>query len=142
MKTAVRYQSRNGNTRAAAEVIAKTVGVEAKPISEPLDGYVDVLFIGGGVYMGNIDSSLADHLEKLDKSKVGRIAAFSTTGTMDTAIKKIRSVAEKTGIPFSEHTLCLRMLAQGHAMFGSGGKLKEGQTEKLRDFAESVVREA
>lgn len=32
MKTAVRYQSRGGNTKAVAEVIANSLGVKAEPV--------------------------------------------------------------------------------------------------------------
>jgi flavodoxin len=44
MKYAVRYQSRGGNTRAVAEIIAGILGINAEPFDRPLDENVDVTF--------------------------------------------------------------------------------------------------
>lgn len=141
MKIAVRYQSRNGNTRAVAEHIAGIAGVEAKPVNEPLQEHTDILFIGGGVYMWDADKELIDFLERMEKNQIGQIAAFSTTGVMATTIKRICEYADKAGIPVNENKLCLKMLAQGHSAFGlQGGKLKPQQTEKIGRFAEAVLK--
>ena len=110
MKIAVRYQSRGGNTRAVAEVIAKTLGVEAAPISTPLPEKVDLLFIGGGVYKWDADPELKTYLQTLDAKQIGKIAAFSTTGGMTVAIKRISEAAKTKGIPLCEHTLCMKLL--------------------------------
>ena len=46
MTYAVRFYTKTGNTKRLAEAIAKELGVEALPISNPVDEKVDVLFIG------------------------------------------------------------------------------------------------
>lgn len=46
MKFAVRYYTKTGNTKRLAEAIAKELGVEALPISEPVEDAVDYLFLG------------------------------------------------------------------------------------------------
>ena len=46
MKFAVRYYTKTGNTKRLAEAIAKELGVEALPISEPVEDAVDYLFQG------------------------------------------------------------------------------------------------
>lgn len=51
MKIAVRYQSRGGNTKAVAEVIANSLGVKAEAVDNAITQWVDVLFVGGGVYI-------------------------------------------------------------------------------------------
>lgn len=141
MNIAVRYQSRNGNTRAAAETIANIANVEAKSIDTPLRGHIDILFVGGGVYMWDADKELINFLENLDKKQIGQIAAFSTTGTMTATIKRICEYADKRSIPVNENKLCLKMLIQGHSAFGlQGGKLKEQQIEKIRKFTEEVLK--
>ncbi len=141
MNIAIRYQSRNGNTRAVAETIANIAGVEAKTIDEPLRGHIDILFIGGGVYMWDADKELIDFLKNLDKKQIGQIAAFSTTGTMTATIKRICEYADKMGILVNENKLCIKMLIQGHSAFGlQGGKLKAPQIEKIRKFTEEVLK--
>lgn len=79
MKVAVRFQSRGGNTKAVAEIIAKKVGANAEKVEVTLDEYVDVLFVGGGVYMGKMDENLYYFLGNLNVDKVGEIVCFSTT---------------------------------------------------------------
>lgn len=141
MNIAIRYQSRNGNTRAVAETIANIADVEAKSIHEPLRGHIDILFIGGGVYMWDADKELIDFLENLDKKQIEQIVAFSTTGTMTTTIKRICEYADKMGIPVNENKLCIKMLIQGHSSLGlQGGKLKASQIEKIIKFTEKVLK--
>ena len=53
MKNAVRYYSRTGNTKVAAEAIAKAINEEAVSVDSPeapVREHVDVLFIGGALY--------------------------------------------------------------------------------------------
>ena len=140
MNIAVKYQSRNGNTCAVAETIAYIADVEAKSIDEPLRGHIDILFIGG-VYMWDANKELIDFLENLNKKQIEQIAAFSTTGTMTTTIKRICEYADKMGIPVNENKLCIKMLIQGHSSLGlQGGKLKAPQIEKIRKFTEKVLK--
>jgi len=141
MKIAVRYQSRNGNTKSAAEIIAQMVGVDAKPVTVPLEEATDLLFVGGAVYMWNIDKALKEFLETLDSKRIGCVAAYSTTGLMPFAVWKIRRAAKRAGIPMCRHSLCLKLMMQGHAMTGCrGGHLKENQIQRVRDFAQQAVQ--
>lgn len=140
MKIAVRYQSRGGNTRAVAQVIAETLGIQAEPIDSPLDETVDLLFLGGGVYAWDADPQLKEYLEKLDSGKIGQIVAFSTTGAMKKAISRITEYAGKAGIKVNVKQLCLRMVMQGHGTFGrEGGHLTEEQIAKVKEFAQEVL---
>ena len=142
MKIAVRYQSHGGNTRAVAEIIAKTLGIEAAPISTPLAETVDLLFIGGGVYKWDADPELKTYLQTLNAKQVGKIAAFSTTGGMTVAIKRISDAAKLKGIPLCAHTLCMKLLLQGHAGIGrEGGHLTAAQQNEVREFALTAANE-
>lgn len=141
MNIAVRYQSRGGNTRAVAEVIAKAAGVKAEPIDIPLDEQVDLLFLGGGVYKWDADKKLLDYLNTLDGSKIAKIVPFSTTGAMTVTIKRIREYAQKAGIGVSDEDLCLKVMLQGHSALGrTGGNLKEEQRERVRQFALDAIK--
>ncbi|MCL2321689.1 MAG: flavodoxin family protein [Oscillospiraceae bacterium] len=141
MKIAIRYQSRGGNTRAVAEVMAKELGLKAESIDKPLDGKVDVLFLGGGVYKFDIDPKLKEYLEKLDPKQINQIVAFTTTGWMKTALNKISEYAKKAGIKVNENKLYLRMMLQGHGMIGrEGGHLTDEQVAKIKKFASDVLK--
>lgn len=140
MKVAVRFQSRGGNTKAVAENIAKRVGVNAEKVEVALDEYVDILFVGGGVYMGKMDESVAHFLKNLNVDKVGQIVCFSTTGSMDATLKQIKQIAIKRGIIVNENKLLIRMLLRGHSSFGLvGGKLTDKQICKIEKFTDDVL---
>ncbi|HAI91139.1 MAG TPA: hypothetical protein DCM21_01115 [Butyrivibrio sp.] len=140
MKAAVRFQSRGGNTKAVAEIIAKMAGVKAEKAEVTLDEYVDILFVGGGVYMGKMDESLYHFLEKLDVDKVGELVCFSTSGSMGTTLKQIEQIAIKKGISVNENKLLIRMLLRGHSFLGlEGGKLTDKQIEKVEKYTEKVL---
>lgn len=140
MKAAVRFQSRGWNTKAVAEIIAKMAGVKAEKAEVTLDEYVDILFVGGGVYMGKMDESLYHFLEKLDVDKVGELVCFSTSGSMGTTLKQIEQIAIKKGISVNENKLLIRMLLRGHSFLGlEGGKLTDKQIEKVEKYTEKVL---
>ena len=140
MKAAVRFQSRGGNTKAVAEIIAKKVGVNAEKVEVPLDEYIDILFVGGGVYMGKMDESLYHFLENLNVNKVGKIVCFSTTGSMSVTLKRIEEIVVKKGITVDESKLLIRMLLRGHSSLGlQGGKLTDKQICKIEKFTDNVI---
>ena len=140
MKIAVRYQSRGGNTKAVAEVIANSLGVKAEPVDSAITEWVDVLFVGGGVYMGKMDESLYNFLSELNSENVGQIVCFSTTGSMASTIRQIKQVAIRKKIMVNENELLLKMLLQGHSSLGlTGGKLTDKQIKKIEIFANSVL---
>lgn len=141
MKTAVRYQSRGGNTKAVAEIIANCLGVKAETADRGMDERADILFLGGGVYMGRMDKSLYQFLEEIDRENVGEIVCFSTTGSSASTIKQIKQLAMQKGIRVNENELLLRMLLQGHSSLGlTGGKLTSKQIKKIELFVDSVHR--
>ena len=133
MRIAVRYQSRGGNTKAAAEVIAETAGVNAERIDMPIDEPVDLLFVGGGVYAWTIDKRLKDFLESLDPKTVKTVAAFTTSGLFG-CTRTMKTVAKARGVNVSDVHLPLRM--GFHNYFGSKGyaTLTEKQKGQLRKF--------
>lgn len=142
MNIEIRYQSRGGNTKAVAEEIAKEFNIECFAIDTPINEYVDILFIGGGVYKWDADENLIEFLKKLDNKKVGEVVAFSTTGAMKVAITRIKEYSQKAGIKVSENTLLLRMMLQGHSALGRiGGNLTTEQKEEIKKFCDNVKKE-
>jgi len=140
MKVAVRYQSRGGNTREVAEVIAKAAGVAALSIEVPVDGAVDVLFVGGGVYAHTIDPALRDYLETVNPDMVQSIAAF-TTGAGMSATDKIADIARSRGIHVCAKSLPLKKGLRNYRVFGGKGDaaLSDRHLGLVRDFVKEIL---
>jgi flavodoxin len=102
MTYAVRYYTKTGNTKRLAEAVAKELGVEALPISEPVKEKVDILFLGNSYYAFNIDPQVRDFVKGLDKEKVGKIVNFGSAALLNSTYKKVKAEADKVGIPMDE----------------------------------------
>jgi flavodoxin len=140
MKYAVRYQSRGGNTRAVAETIAETLGIKAESIETPLNENVDILFIGGGVYMWTSDKKLKEYLINIHPKNVGKIVPFGTSGGQKIVIKEIAKFAEEKGIRVDENKLYIQMGLKGHSALGlKGGELSRKQIKKIKVFVFDIV---
>ena len=83
MNIAVRYYTKGGNTKRLAEAVAKAVGVEALPISVPVEEYADILFLGNSYYAFTIDPEVRDFVRNLDKNKVGKIVNFGSAAMLN-----------------------------------------------------------
>ena len=99
MKFAVRYYTQTGNTKKLAEAVAGALGVEALPITEPVEEPVDVLFLGNSYYAFTIAPQVKAFIQKLDKEKVGMIANFGFAAMMGSTFKKVAAEAKRMGIP-------------------------------------------
>ena len=93
MRFAVRYYTKTGNTKRLAEAIAKELGVEALPISEPVNEQVDFLFMGNSYYAFDIDPEVKKFVSSLDKDKVGKIVNFGSAAMLNSTYKKVKAVA-------------------------------------------------
>lgn len=102
MTYAVRYYTKTGNTKKLAEAIAKELGVEALPISEPVNEKVDLLFLGNSYYAFNIDPEVRAFVASLDKAKIGKIVNFGSAAMLNSTYKKVKAEADKVGIPMDE----------------------------------------
>ncbi|MCR5214091.1 MAG: flavodoxin [Eubacterium sp.] len=98
MTFAVRYYTKTGNTKKLAQAIAKELGVEALPISEPVSHKVDILFLGNSYYAFSIDPEVRNFVASLDKNKVGKIVNFGSAAMLNSTYKKVKAVADKAGI--------------------------------------------
>ena len=102
MKYAVRYYTKTGNTKRLAETVAKELGVEALPISTPIEDKTDVLFLGNSYYAFSIDPEVRSFVASLDKDKVGKIVNFGSAAMLNSTYKKVKAEADKAGIPMLE----------------------------------------
>ena len=111
MKNAVRYYSRSGNIKTAAEAIARAIGTDAVSVdsaSASLQEPVDVLFIGGALYAYGIDKHLKAYLGSLKKDQVKKAVVFSTSWISKHAIDLIKGELDRKGIPVEKETLYFR----------------------------------
>jgi len=131
MKIAVRYQSQTGHNKQLAEAIAEIAGVQAEPVTQPLDEPVDVLFVGGGVYMMSVAPSLKRFLDNLDPSQVKNIAIFSSAGHVRTAINAISKIVKEKGINAFDETFFISV--------GISNPDSE-QITQVKQFAENILK--
>lgn len=135
MTIAVRYHSRSGNTKKVAEAIGKAVGVKAETCSISLDNPVDILFIGGAVYAGGVDSSLHTFIHSLDKSKVSEAVIFSTAALKPSAYSTIKKLLEQKGIKVSDKEFHCR----GQFTVIHRGRPNDADLKMAAGFAKSVA---
>ena len=102
MKISVRYYTKTGNTKRLAEAVAKAVGVEALPLSSPIEEPVDILFLGNSYYAFSIDPEVRKFIQSLSKEKVGRIVNFGSAAMLNSTWKKVKAEADKKGIPMDK----------------------------------------
>ncbi|MBR3645829.1 MAG: flavodoxin [Lachnospiraceae bacterium] len=102
MTYAVRYYTKTGNTKRLAEAMAKELGVEALPISEPVTEKVDYLFLGNSYYAFDIDPEVKQFIASLDKEKIGKIVNFGSAAMLNSTYKKVKKAADKVEIAMDE----------------------------------------
>lgn len=103
MKYAVRFYTKTGNTKRLADTVAKELGVEALPITEPISEPVDILFLGNSYYAFSIDPEVRSFVASLSKDKVGKIVNFGSAALLNSTYKKVKAEADKVGIPMDEN---------------------------------------
>ena len=135
MKAAVRYYTKTGNTKRLAEAVAKAVGVEALPISTPVEDAVDILFLGNSYYAFSIDPEVRRFIKGLDKNKVGRIVNFGSAAMLNSTYKKVKAEADKVGIPMDER----EFHCKGEFKGLHKGKPDEADLKAAAEFAGKIM---
>ena len=135
MKIAVRYYTKTGNTKRLAEAVAGAVGVEALPISVPVDETVDILFLGNSYYAFSIDPEVRDFIRSLDKSKVGRIVNFGSAAMLNSTWKKVKAEADKVGIAVDER----EFHCKGEFKGIHKGRPNEEDMQAAAEFAKKII---
>ena len=138
MKIAVRYYTKTGNTKRLAEAVAEAVGVEALPITSPIDDPVDILFLGNSYYAFSIDPEVREFIRKLDKNKVGRIVNFGSAAMLNSTYKKVKAEADKAGIPMDER----EFHCKGEFKGVHKGRPNAEDLAAAADFAKIIINEA
>ena len=137
MKYAVRYYTKTGNTKRLADAIAKTLGVEALPISEPVSEPVDILFLGNSYYAFSIDPAVRSFVLSLDKNTVGKIVNFGSAAMLNSTYKKVKAEADKIGVPMETREFHCR----GEFKGVHKGRPNAEDLHAAADFAKSFLDE-
>ena len=137
MKIAVRYYTKTGNTKRLAQAIAEAVGVEALPISTPVDDPVDILFLGNSYYAFTIDPEVRNFVRSLDKGKVGRIVNFGSAAMLNSTWKKVKAEADRAGIPMDAR----EFHCKGEFKGIHKGRPNAEDLKAAADFARNIVSE-
>ena len=135
MKVAVRYYTKTGNTKRLAEAVAAAVGVQAFPLSVPVDEPVDVLFLGNSYYAFSIDPEVRGFIRSLDSSKVGRIVNFGSAAMLNSTWKKVKAEADRVGIAMDEREFHCKGEFKGLHM----GRPNEEDLKAAADFAKAII---
>ncbi len=136
MKVAVRYYTKTGNTKRMAEAVAKALGVEALPLSAPVEERVDLLFLGNSYYAFSIDPEVRDFIRSLDKAKVGKLVNFGSAAMLNSTWKKVKAEADRVGIPMEEREFHCRGEFKGIHK----GRPNADDLEAAAAFAKEIVR--
>lgn len=129
MNIAIRYFSKKGHTKEVAAIIGEALNVTPEPISVPLDGHVDLLFLGGAFYFMHPAKELEDFIKTLTREQVEVLAVFSTTFGPENASSEIAKKCKEHGLTVMDREL--------HC---TDHELKEPEeTEKIKAFAKEVV---
>ena len=135
MKIEVRYYTKSGNTKIIAEAIARQAGVSAMAISEPVQGEVDVLFLGTGLYAFDIDPELKEFIKTLNPANIKMVVVFSTTAIVKSAYEKTRGYLQNQGLSVSDAEYHCR----GHYLVLHTGRPNAEDVEKAEQFTRSVL---
>lgn len=135
MKTAIRYYSRFGHSKKMAEVIAGIAGAKPETFAVPLDGDVDILFLGAGVFLGKVDKSVSSFMDNLDPAKVRCVVLFGSSAIIDSPVPQMRKKLEEKGI---------KVAPQSFSCKGSMGPVQAGHPdakdfENLKSFVKNVL---
>ena len=131
MRFAVRYYTKTGNTKRLAEAVAKAVGVEALPLSSPIEEPVDILFLGNSYYAFSIDPEVRNFVRGLDKNLVGKIVNFGSAAMLNSTYKKVKAESDKVGIPMDER----EFHCKGEFKGMNKGRPDENDLKAARAFA-------
>ena len=136
MTVAVRYYTKTGNTKRLAEAVAAAVGVQALPVSVPVDEYTDILFLGNSYYAFSIDPEVREFIRSLDAAKVGRIVNFGSAAMLNSTWKKVKEETDRKGIALDEREFHCR----GEFMGIHKGRPDENDLRAAADFATKTVK--
>jgi flavodoxin len=119
MKAGIIYYSKTGHSKKIAEAISTALQIQAEDIkSEPKLSNLDLLFIIGGIYAGKSDPALIAYINKIESTKVKKVALITTCASNKTKQVLARETLVKNNIEvLPEEFICkgnFLLMAHGH----------------------------
>ncbi len=134
MEISIRYHSRGGNTKRLAETIATELGLTAKPVSEPLTGTVDILFLCTAPYAFDVDDEVKNFIRSIDVP-VGKAVLFSTSAAVKSIRKYVEKLFEEKKIPLAEDEFSCR----GQFLMLHKGRPNDEDLKEAVQFAKKIA---
>lgn len=94
----IRYYSKFGHTKSMVDAVKDLMDSEPRTVETPLEGKVDVLYIGAGVLMGKVDKRVMDFIATLTPETVGRVVCFGSCAIIKSPVPQMRKALEARGI--------------------------------------------
>jgi len=135
MTTAIRYFSKFGHSKQMAEAIQTICGENPQTVNTPLTERVDLLFLGAGVMLGRVDSSVAAFIKTLKPDMVGCVVLFGSSAIIKSPVPQMQKMLEAQGIKVDKRSFSCR---------GAMGPLHSGHPdnqdlENLKAFARQII---
>lgn len=132
------YQSKRGNTEKVAKAIGKGAGAAVEPFDKAdLSTPVDLLFLGGAIYAGQLDSAFAAFIASLTAEKVKAIAVFSTAAGNGRALPQIESLLSGKGIRLLPEECAIK----GKFLFVNKNRPNEADLQEAEAFGRRIAQE-
>lgn len=135
MNVAIRYYSRTGNTGKLAQGIAQAAGVPAETVETPLEGEVDVLFLGSAVYAAGVDEKVKAFIQGLDPAKVKKVVNFSTAALLPSTYGQIGKLLAEKDIPLDSREFHCR----GKFSFMHKGRPNAEDIAAVQQFTKQIL---
>ncbi len=133
MSIAVRYYTESHNTEKLCKAAADAIGVEALPVSTPLDEPVDKLILGSSPYKFAIPQEVKDFLNA-NKNKIGTVYLISCPALWESSMKYVKPYCKELGISISSNDFhCKGEFLQFHK-----GKPDEKDIAACADWAKKT----
>jgi flavodoxin len=136
MKIAVRYYSRSGNTKKLADAIANATGTKAKTTDEILSEPVELLFLGGAIYAGGIDSHLKEFTKQLTSDKVKKVVVFNTAAGGKSIHPSIKELLNGKGITVVDEVFSCK----AKFLLANRGRPNEQDCSDVANFAKNIIK--
>lgn len=136
MTIAIRYYSKFGHSAQMAEVVGEVAGVKPESVATPLTDEVDILFIGAGVFLGKVNSSIREFARSLNPKNVKKVVLFGSSAIIDSPVPQMRKTFEELGFNVAAESFTCR---------GAMGPLHSGHPDAadlqaLREFAKNILK--
>ena len=132
MKTAIRYYSKFGHTTKMANIVGELTNTRPELATVRLSEPVETLYLGAGVFLGKVDSSIVEFIKTLNPNMVKRVVCFGSSAIIKSPVPQMREMLQARGITVSEKEFTCK---------GSMGPVHMGHPNQkdLDDFRQFIL---